>query len=156
MCPVPSLQQLLASVWLRMGDTSRHRAIARSRRRSLAQQSGPPSAALLEQLLADQLLAGGAAAARASLLALSCVASTRRHLACTGRASAQIVLELGQRERLQTLLRRIIRSSSGDEVRVVTSARLSLCVRAERACFCCSAEHTESCGGPAARRGDDA
>lgn len=89
-------------------------------------------AALLEQLLADQLLPRSdgqgvaASAAQSSLLALASVASTRRHLACAGRVCAQMVLEAGQSDRLQTLLRRIIMSSSGDEVRVVTCAARGL------------------------------
>ena len=106
-----------------------NRAIARHRRRGVAQDSAPVPPALLEQLLADQLLARSdaqcvsASAARAALLALSSVASTRRHLASAGRVCAQVVMELDQRDRLQTLLRRIIRSSSGYEVRAVSVQR---------------------------------
>ncbi len=124
------LHQLLCCVRLATmpPDTPRNGAIARPRRRrSLARDSAPVPAALLEQLLADQLLARStgqavaASATRSSLLALASVASTRRHLACAGRVCAQIVLGVAQRDRLQTLLRRIVRSSSGDEVRVITT-----------------------------------
>eukprot|EP01046_Picozoa_sp_COSAG06_P016275 COSAG06_NODE_1073_length_10819_cov_4.311847_8_plen_117_part_00 len=99
-----------------------------TRRRQYARSSGPAPAALVEQLLYDQLLgrsdrtgatAGAARAAARSLLGLASVASNRRHLACAGRAGAQIVAQLGQRDRLPAFLRRIIRSSSGSEVRVV-------------------------------------
>ena len=81
-----------------------------------------PAAAAVERLLLDQLLPSGdprpgaAGAAARSLLALTSVASSRHHLAHASRAGAQIVAELGQRDRVPTLLRRIIRSSTGAEV----------------------------------------